>query len=948
MPQQLEKNALPPSVKNRPVLSHRARKIFPQRRLATNRPATTFDPNRMNTLPRKKAAPATTPEHRRLAESRDRVLNWKRWGPYLAERQWSTVREDYSPGGEAWDFFPHDHARSRAYRWGEDGLLGLCDRECRLCFSVALWNGRDPILKERLFGLTGPQGNHGEDIKELHYYLDSTPTHSWMEALYKYPQAAFPYERLVSENARRGLHDPEFELADTGVFEDGRYFDVRLTVAKQGPDHLLLRLTASNRGPDAATLHLLPQVFFRNTWSWGNDLEDTHEKPSLCHARDGARRIDGHHPTLGDIELHYASADNGAAPEPLFTDNETNRQRLWDSPNPTPYVKDAFHRRVVDGESDAVNPTRAGTKAALHYVLEIGPGESRTVDLQLLLPATERAVEFGKNFQRVLDRAKSEADAFYATVIPPRTTDEARNVVRQANAGLLWSKQFYHYVVARWLDGDPTQPLPPHQRHEGRNRDWRHVHIRNVLSMPDKWEYPWFAAWDLAFHMIPLAHIDADFAKDQLTLLLREWYMHPNGQIPAYEFAFGDVNPPVHAWAAWRVYKIAGKRGHRDRAFLEGVFQKLLLNFTWWVNRKDAEGHNLFSGGFLGLDNIGVFDRGKAIPGGGSLRQADGTAWMAFYAHTMFAIALELAWHDGHVQPAYEDMASKFFEHFVQIVDAMNHVGGYGLWDREDGFYYDQIDYGTHAVSLKTRSLVGLLPLIAVEVVPREHIERLPGFFKRYDWFLRHRPGLARHISACGDACPLDQKHVLLAVAPKERLVRVLRYLLDEDEFLSPHGLRSVSKYHEKHPFVFRADGQELRLEYTPGESNTYLFGGNSNWRGPIWFPINYLLVEALERYHEFFGDGLKVELPTGSGQHATLRDAALEIERRLGRIFLPDANGRRPCHGDDPRYAKDPHFKDLLLFHEYFHGDTGLGLGANHQTGWTALVIRCLVDRSK
>ena len=900
----------------------------------------------MKTPSRKDSSSRDTPEHRRLAEDRDRTRNWKRWGPYLPERQWSTVREDYSLGGTAWESFPHEHARSRAYRWGEDGLLGLCDRECRLALSVALWNGRDPILKERLFGLTGPEGNHGEDVKELYHYLDSTPTHTWMEALYKYPQAEYPYGRLVAENAARGLHDPEFEVSDTGVFHENRYFDVRVTVAKPGPDHLLVRYTASNRGPDHATLHLLPQLCFRNTWSWGDDLEESSEKPTLGLAEAG--RLAGHHPTLGACELHYAPASDGTEAEPLFTENETNRHLLWGVPNPGPHVKDAFHRRIIHGDSGATNPDHTGTKAALHYVLEIPAGESRHIDVQLLLPGTETPVAFGDDFQAALDHAKSEADAFYATVIPAGTRPDAGNIVRQAYAGLLWSKQFYHYVVDRWLDGDPTQPAPPPERRRGRNTDWLHLHSRDVLSMPDKWEYPWFAAWDLAFHMIPLAHVDADFAKQQLTLLLREWYLHPNGQMPAYEFAFGDVNPPVHAWAAWRVYKIADAKGHRDRAFLEGVFQKLLLNFTWWVNRKDAEGHNLFSGGFLGLDNIGVFDRGKPIPGGGSLRQADGTAWMAFYAHTMLAIALELAWHDGKVQPAYEDMASKFFEHFVQIVEAMNHVGGHGLWDDTDGFYYDQIDHGDHAAPLKTRSLVGLLPLIAVEVIQREHIERLPGFKKRYDWFLRHRPELARHVSACGDACPVDQHHVLLAVAPKDRLARVLRYLLDEDEFLSPHGLRSVSKHHEKHPFVFRADGQELRLDYTPGESTSYLFGGNSNWRGPIWFPINYLLIEALERYDAYYGDALKVELPAGSGNHATLREAALEIERRLGRLFLADENGRRPCHGEDGRYATDPHFKDLLLFHEYFHGDTGRGLGASHQTGWTALVIRCLEDRPK
>jgi hypothetical protein len=888
-----------------------------------------------------------TAEHLRLLEDRARTKNWKRWGPYLAERQWATVREDYSTGGNCWDYFPHDHARSRAYRWGEDGLLGFTDRECRLCFGLALWNGRDPILKERLFGLTGPEGNHGEDVKELYYYLDSTPTHSWMRALYKYPQAEFPYARLVEENRQRGIGGPEFELADSGVFDGGRYFDVFVDYAKAGPDHMLMRITVANRGPEAATLHLLPQLWFRNMWTWGCTREGVSVKPQLQLERDGV--ITGDHETLGAFEFRFAPSSDGAKPVALFTENVTNSQRLWRVPNASPYTKDAFHRYVVNGEHDAVNPAPTGTKAALHYTMEIPAGGERTVELQLFARDTEKPVAFGREFAQEMARARREADEFYASVIPAGATADERNVARQGYAGLLWSKQFYYYVVDHWLEGDPSTLPPPDSRKGGRNREWRHLHSRDIISMPDKWEYPWFAAWDLAFHMIPMTRVDPDFAKHQLLLFLREWYMHPNGQIPAYEFAFGDVNPPVHAWAAWRVYKISDRRGERDRAFLESVFQKLLLNFTWWVNRKDADGKNLFSGGFLGLDNIGVFDRGQPIPGGGHLRQADGTAWMAFYANTMLSMALELARNpDGSVNTAYEDMASKFFEHFIQIVDAMNSAGGTGLWDEEDGFYYDQIDFGSHTMPLKTRSLVGLLPLIAVEVLDRDLIDALPGFRKRYEWFLQHRPELARHISNSEAECELGHRKALLAIPSRERLVRVLRYLFNETEFFSPYGIRGVSKHHERTPFVFRADGRELRLDYTPAEGNSHLFGGNSNWRGPIWFPVNYLIVEALERYHNYYGDSLLVEAPTGSGRLVTLRDAALELQRRLGAIFLAADDGRRPVHGECELYATDPHFKDLVLFYEYFHGDNGRGVGASHQTGWTALAVRCLEDQSR
>ncbi len=891
-------------------------------------------------------SPDVDAESVRLAANHARTANWQRWGPYLAERQWATVREDYSEHGTCWEYFPHDHARSRAYRWGEDGLLGITDRECRLCFGLALWNGRDPILKERLFGLTGPEGNHGEDVKELYYYLDSTPTHSWMRGLYKYPQAEFPYAQLVEENRRRGLDAGEFEIADTGAFDDGRYFDVFADYAKSGPDHILIRITVANRGPDTATLHVLPSLWFRNMWTWGCTLEGVARKPELHLVGDDQIAIE--HEKLGPFEFRFAPASDGTVAEPLFTENESNQKRLWGVPSASPYVKDAFHRYVIQGETAAVNPARTGTKAALHYRIDVPAGEERSIELQLFAPAHHRALSFGPDFAGEMNRARREADAFYATHIPPTTTEDERNVIRQGYAGLLWSKQFYYYVVDHWLDGDPATLTPPASRLDGRNRDWRQLYSRDVLSMPDKWEYPWFAAWDLAFHMIPMARIDPEFAKRQLSLLLREWYMHPNGQIPAYEFAFGDVNPPVHAWAAWRVYKIAAARGHRDRTFLEGVFQKLLLNFTWWVNRKDADGRNLFSGGFLGLDNIGIFDRGQPIPGGGHLRQADGTAWMAFYASTMLAMALELAWHDDHPHPAYADMASKFFEHFIQIVDAMNTAGGTGLWHEEDGFYYDQIDYGSHSVPLKTRSLVGLLPLIAVEVLDRDLIDRLPGFKKRYEWFLEHRGDLARHISQSADDGALGHRKTLLAVPSRERLMRVLRYLLDEGEFLSTYGLRSVSKRYEREPYVLHIDGEALRLDYAPAESNTHLFGGNSNWRGPIWFPVNYLLVEALERYHEYYGDSLQVEMPTGSGRMLNLKQVAREISARLGAIFIPDAGGRRPVHGDCSRYVDDPYFRELVLFYEYFHGDNGRGVGASHQTGWTVLAVRCLEDNAR
>ncbi len=878
-------------------------------------------------------------EEQRLDEDAHRHKNWKRWGPYLADRQWGTVREDYSEHGNCWEYFPHDHARSRAYRWGEDGLLGICDRQGRLCFALALWNGRDPILKERLYGLTGPEGIHGEDVKECYYYLDAAPTSSYLKALYKYPHAEFPYSALGAENRRRGKRDLEYELADTGVFAEQRYFDVFAEYAKAAPDDVLVRITVHNRGPDSAPLHLLPTLWYRNTWAWGRSGEKYPPKPEIT--RGGPQRLRARHATLGEYVFDADVASSGAAATLLFTENDTNVARLFGAPNATLHVKDAFHDYVIDGRREAVNPAERGTKAAAHYELTVPAGGWITVQLRLR-PAAEGSHEaFGADFARTFARRIEETDSFYADRIPAALSAEERRVSRQAYAGLLWSKQYYHYSLAEWLDGDPAQPSPPAAREEGRNAEWPHVYNSDVISMPDKWEYPWFAAWDLAFHVVPLARVDAKFAKEQLLLLLREWYMHPNGQIPAYEFAFGDVNPPVHAWAVWRVYKLSGPRGQRDRQFLERAFHKLLLNFTWWVNRKDPDGHNLFSGGFLGLDNIGVFDRSRPLPTGGHLEQADGTAWMAFYCATMLSMALELA----RENMAYDDVASKFFEHFVAITDAMNSLGGTGLWDEDDGFYYDQLHAnGTH-VPLRVRSMVGLIPLFACELLEEDLTEKLPAFTKRTRWFLENRPDLARHISYLsspnGDGS--QHNHRLLAIPSRERLQRVVRYLLDESEFLSPHGIRSVSRVHRDQPYVFRYGGEEFRVDYDPAEGTSGLFGGNSNWRGPIWFPVNYLLIEALERYDHFYGESLRVECPVGSGNMLTLGEVARELSARLASIFVPDAEGRRPVHGDETHYATDDAWKDLVLFYEYFHGDNGRGVGASHQTGWTALVVRCL-----
>jgi hypothetical protein len=885
-----------------------------------------------------RARKPSDPESRRLLDDEQRLQNWKRWGAYLSERQWGTVREDYSADGDSWEYFPHDHARSRAYRWGEDGLLGICDRECRLCFALALWNGRDPILKERLFGLTNPEGNHGEDVKEEYFYLDATPTASYLKALYKYPHAEFPYAGLVAENHRRGRDQPEFELRDTGVFRESRYFDVVAEYAKAAPDDILIRLTVANRGPDPARLHLLPTLWFRNTWSWQCTHEGCWPKANLALTDPGTVRTE--HVALEPYRWSVGPGPDGTLPPLLFTENETNAERLFKSPNAGPHVKDAFHDFVVHGLADAVSATPAGTKVAAHYVLDLAPGAEATVRLRLCREDQAPAAPF-EGFDDIFAVRLKEADRFYRGRIPKTLAPEQQQLSRLAYAGLVWSKQFYHYAVGPWLDGDPGQPPPPSRRH-GRNSDWRHLFNRDVLSMPDKWEYPWFASWDLAFHCVTLARIDPASAKGQLLLLLREWYMHPSGQVPAYEFDFGDVNPPVLAWASWRVYKVAAARGSRDHAFLERAFQKLLLNFTWWVNRKDVRGKHLFAGGFLGLDNIGVFDRSRPLPGGAQLEQADGTAWMACYCLTMLAIAFELA----RLNPVYEDIASKFFEHFIAIADATNSLGGTGLWDEQDGFYYDQLrPDGGPPVPLRLRSLVGLIPLIAVEVLDQQKIEKYVGFWRRARWLLDNRKDLAQYVSymAAGGCRP--HEHRLLAIPSRERLVRVLGRMLDEGDFLSPYGIRSLSRAYKDHPYVFDLGGSEQRVAYVPGDSDSAMFGGNSNWRGPVWFPVNYLLIEALERYGHFYGDTLEVECPTGSGRRMNLTAVARELAARLVRLFLPGPGGRRPSQQPPAGLEADPHWRDLVLFYEYFDGDNGRGLGASHQTGWTALLARLIED---
>jgi len=872
------------------------------------------------------ASTLRTAEALRLEEIRH-GKHWRRWGPYLSERQWGTVREDYSEYGNAWEYFSHDQARSRAYRWGEDGIGGFGDDHLMLCLGLALWNGRDPILKERLFGLTNSEGNHGEDVKELYYYLDGTPTHSYMRMLYKYPQAAFPYDRLVEENRRRSRAEPEFELIDTGVFADNRYFDVEIEYAKADVDDILMQVTIHNRAAEAASLHVLPQLWARNTWSWKPDSM----RPLLVARADDSVSVD--YPQF----LHLRLFCEGR-PEFLFCENETNVRRLWEMDAPGQYFKDGINDYVVNGDLDAVNPERRGTKVAAHYRLQLAPEGSARMRARLTLDAGASGLD---GFDDTLDERRAEADEFYAALQQDIADPDARLVQRQALAGMLWSKQYYYIDIPEWLHGDPLQPPPPASRQYGRNADWSHLNNADIVLMPDKWEYPWYAAWDLAFHAVTMALIDPAFAKNQLLLLTRDWYMHPNGQLPAYEWAFGDVNPPVHAWAAWRVYETDRDHhgGKGDRAFLERVFHKLMLNFTWWVNRKDVEGHNIFQGGFLGLDNIGIFDRSAPLPTGGYVNQSDGTAWMAMYTLNLMRIALELALED-HV---YEDIASKFFEHFLYIAEAMTNIGGgIGLWDEQDEFYYDVLHLPDgERIPLRVRSLVGLIPLFAVEVLDASVIAQLSHFSARLHWFLEHRPHLARLVSRWHDAST-GEKH-LLSLLRGHRMKRLLNRMLDETLFLSDFGVRSLSKLHGEHPYVFEHAGTRLSVNYVPGESATGVFGGNSNWRGPIWMPVNSLIIESLRRFHRYYGDDFKVECPVGSGTMLHLGEVAAELSRRLCRIFLRGEDGHRPVFGESPIEQEDSNFRDNVLFYEFFHGDTGRGLGASHQTGWTALVALML-----
>jgi len=885
------------------------------------------------------AALKTTVEGERLAEVRAGAKPWKRWGPYLSERQWGTVREDYSPGGTAWEYFPHDHARSRAYRWGEDGLAGFSDNQGRLCLSLALWNGQDPILKERLFGLTNAQGNHGEDVKELYYYLDATPTHSYLKMLYKYPRRPFPYCPLIDESERRKADtcQPEFELLDTGIFDDDRYWDVFVEYAKADVADILMRVTVHNRGPEAATLHLLPQLWFRNTWTWDNS-----ERPVLRAENDGG--ISARHATLGEHRVFF-----DGKPELLFCDNDTNVRRLYEQNDVRGYFKDAFHEYIVNGNKAAVNPERTGTKSAAHYTITVPAGGSAKVQLWLSTVGQASSPPPFADFDSIFAQRLREADEFYGTLQHDIADADARDVQRQAFAGMIWSKQFFYYDIPQWLKGDPAMPPPPPERKQGRNSDWRHLNNSDVISMPDKWEYPWYAAWDLAFHCIPIALVDPDFAKHQLVLLTREWYMNPNGQLPAYEWAFDDVNPPVHAWAAWRVFQIDRKQRREnapddkgDLAFLERVFHKLMLNFTWWVNRKDAQGRNIFQGGFLGLDNIGVFDRSKPLPTGGYINQADGTSWMAMYSLNLLRIALELARHNK----VYEDIATKFFEHFLAIAAAINgKEEGMGLWDEGDEFYYDQLRTPLgREIPLKVQSMVGLIPLFAVETLEPELMQELPEFAARLKWVLDHRPELAKLVSHW-DECGAGERR-LLSLLRGHRMKCLLRRMLNETEFLSDFGVRGISKIHQSHPYRLVLAEGEYQVPYWPAESENHLFGGNSNWRGPLWMPLNFLIIESLQKFHHYYGDDFKIECPTGSGKFLTINEIATELSRRLSKLFLKGEDGQRPVLKYHSKLATDPHFKDYVLFHEYFHGDTGRGVGASHQTGWTGLVAKLLQPR--
>jgi hypothetical protein len=874
-------------------------------------------------------------EQERLEEANNGQAAWRRWGPYLSERQWGTVREDYSPGGAAWDYFSHDQARSRAYRWGEDGIAGFGDDHQRLCLALALWNGKDPILKERLFGLTNSEGNHGEDSKELYYYLDATPTHSYLKMLYKYPQRAFPYAWLVEENRRRSKLDPEFELIDTDAFHEDRYFDVFVEYAKAAPEDILIRITICNRGPEAALVHLLPQLWFRNTWSWGHNAT----KPSLQALPDNA--VVAKHSELGDYTLYTEGTSSF-----LFCDNETNARRLFGMQDAKGYFKDAFHEFLIHGNTKAVNPSGMGTKCAAHFQLTVPAGGEMSVRLRL---ASRLEAPPFTDFAEVLSSRRQEADEFYGGLQKELSDQDVKAVQRQALAGMLWGKQYFYYDVRQWLQGDPGQPTPPPQRQHGRNHEWTHLNNADVVSMPDKWEYPWYAAWDLAFHTISLALIDSEFAKSQLLLITKVWYQHPNGQLPAYEWAFSDVNPPVHAWAAWRVFQIDRKqhRAHRpddpgDLAFLERVFHKLMLNFTWWVNRKDAAGRNIFQGGFLGLDNIGVFDRSAPLPTGGYINQSDGTSWMAMYCLNLLRIALELAKQD-HV---YEDIATKFFEHFLQIAEAMTTAGeGIGLWDETDQFFYDVLNLPNgQTIPLKVRSMVGLIPLFAVETLEPELLDPVPEFNKRLEWYLNHRPDMAALVSRWHVPGTGDRR--LLSLLRGHRMKAVLRRMLDESEFLSDYGVRAVSRYHLEKPYTFYWNGNSMTVQYQPGESTSGLFGGNSNWRGPVWFPVNYLIIESLQKFHHYYGDDFKIECPTGSGRYLTINEVAVELGRRLLRIFTRNEKGRRPVLGQNERLQSDPHFRDYINFHEYFHGDNGRGVGASHQTGWTGLIAKVIQPR--
>ncbi len=883
-----------------------------------------------------------TAEEQRLEESRNHQAQWHKWGPYLSERQWGTVREDYSPDGTVWDSFPHDHARSRAYRWGEDGIAGISDDQQQLCLAIALWNGEDPILKERMFGLTGNEGNHGEDLKEYYFYLDNTPTHSYMKYLYKYPQSAFPYTQLIAENQRRSRRELEFELLDTGVFKENRYFDVFVEYAKVSPEDILMQIQIVNRGPEAKTLHLLPTLWFRNTWSWNYKSE----KPMLKAIQSASvadneiefSLIEASHPMLGKRWLYCAGSS-----ELLFTENETNTQRLFGVENTCPYVKDGINNYIVNEKKEAINPEQIGTKASAHYVLSIAAGETQVIQLRLS-NSPDLNQPFGNEFNSIFQTRIQEADEFYQRLTPFPLSEDMRNVQRQAFAGMLWSKQFYSYSIENWLEGDPATPPPPASRH--RNHEWIHLDNNEILSMPDKWEYPYYCVWDTAFHTITLAMIDPDYAKYQLDIMTREWYMHPNGQIPAYEWAFSDVNPPVHAWATWRVYKIEQKMyGRSDRQFLERVFQKLLLNFTWWVNRKDAEGKNVFQGGFLGMDNVGVFDRSAELPTGGYINQSDGTSWMAMYCLNLLTIALELALDN----PVYEDIATKFFEHFLYIAKAMNHIGedDTALWDEKDGFFYDvlQLPKGEQ-IQLKVRSMVGLVPLFAVVTIEPEILAKLPAFKERLEWFIQNRPHL-KHNVACMQTAGVGAKR-LLAIVHRDKLKKILQKMLDETEFLGAYGIRAVSRFHAEYPYRFDVNGSQFRVDYEPAESSSGLFGGNSNWRGPVWFPVNFLLIESLQKFYHYLGDDFTVEYPTGSGQYLNLWDVSTELSKRLIQIFLKDSSGRRPLYGGIEMFQTDPNWQNLILFHEYFHGDNGAGIGASHQTGWTGLVAKLIQQFSE